>query len=322
MCRLGELAMLNCPLVFKDVQFRWIGYAKLPLKCPKMCRLGGLAMLNCPLMSKDVHVTWIGQAKLPLSVREISRVNTWGYWARALLLEQARWAQWPLSALYGFYDMILLRGGFHSNFIAMWMVGAAGAQFSAKPLSCPNPSLFWFPDTRSVLCPSSDVQASGSGKSLRADDSHWWFAAYWWGIVKWGIWHCRYETAPGMFTSVRNFQLQLWLVTGSWSLLCYSLISPCEEAKSDKHRKHWNLQRHLENIVAYFPNQLVCQGTRVAWYLWKWQTLPSLRTADSYRVWHVSILTAWGTMHQKLSLNCTGEINLSPVKYPDLIPAP
>jgi len=34
-----------------------------------MCSLGGLAMLNCPLLSKDVHVRWIGRVKLFLSVQ-------------------------------------------------------------------------------------------------------------------------------------------------------------------------------------------------------------------------------------------------------------
>ena len=45
MGRLGGLAMINCPIVSQDVQFRGIGHAKLPLSIPRY-RLNGLAMGN------------------------------------------------------------------------------------------------------------------------------------------------------------------------------------------------------------------------------------------------------------------------------------
>jgi len=94
MYRLGGLAMQNFPLVFKDVQVRWISHAKLPLvskdvhvgwichgKLPlsvqKMYRLGGLAVQNCPLVSKDVLVRWFGHAKLPLSIQRCAGWMDW-----------------------------------------------------------------------------------------------------------------------------------------------------------------------------------------------------------------------------------------------------
>ena len=58
---------------------------------PKMCRFGGLAMLNCPLVSGGYRDrAWVG-----------------------LLLVQAQSAEWPPSALSGFYDdsMILTQRG-------------------------------------------------------------------------------------------------------------------------------------------------------------------------------------------------------------------
>ena len=55
---------------------------------PKMCGLGGLAMLNCPSVSGG-----------------LASVIAWGYgvWV-GLLSVQTRWAEWPPSALWGFYD--------------------------------------------------------------------------------------------------------------------------------------------------------------------------------------------------------------------------
>jgi len=36
-------------------------------------------MLNCPLVSRDEQVRWIGHAKLPLSVRGMSGIKKWDY---------------------------------------------------------------------------------------------------------------------------------------------------------------------------------------------------------------------------------------------------
>ena len=54
-----------------------------------------------------MRVRLIGHAKLILRVRETNRVNKWGYgngdWV-GFWLVQTRWAEWPPSALSGFYD--------------------------------------------------------------------------------------------------------------------------------------------------------------------------------------------------------------------------
>ena len=62
---------------------------------------------------KDVRVRLIDYAKLPPSVRGTSRVNMWGYRVRVwvgLLLVQVRWAEWPHSALKGFYETSICGG--------------------------------------------------------------------------------------------------------------------------------------------------------------------------------------------------------------------
>ena len=52
--------------------------------------------------SKDAQVKWTGHAKIAPQRQGIRWVNTWGCRDRAwvgLWLMQARWAEWPLSAL-------------------------------------------------------------------------------------------------------------------------------------------------------------------------------------------------------------------------------
>ena len=69
-----------------------------------------LRVLPFPSQSKDVWARLIGHAKLTLCVRGISRVNMWGYGDKAwvgLWSVQTRWAKWPLSALWGFYDSMI-----------------------------------------------------------------------------------------------------------------------------------------------------------------------------------------------------------------------
>ena len=61
-----------------------------------MCRLGGLAMVNCPLVSKDLQVRWIGHGKC-VGLREYGGLSLFKILFGELV--QNQWAKWPPSAL-------------------------------------------------------------------------------------------------------------------------------------------------------------------------------------------------------------------------------